>query len=122
MQGNESLHHLDRKLSIFTYRGYGRRNSGDPPLKTEKNIDPFAPLDQNGTKRTTINFTVLSADMVLKKEAPPGKNSKKESMFAVFTADMLKEKGAPRPVLKKRENNVYRFYRGYGRRKRSAPR
>ena len=94
MQGNESLHHLDRKLSIFTYRGYGRRNSGDPPLKTEKNIDPFAPLDQNGTKRTTINFTVLIADMVLKKEAP-GKNGKKESMFAVFTADMVKDKGAP---------------------------
>ena len=33
--------------------------------------------------------------MVLKKEAPPGKNGKKESMFAVFTADMVKEKGAP---------------------------
>ena len=90
MQGNESLHHLDRKLSIFTYRAYGRRNSGDPPLKTEKNIDPFAPLDQNGTKRTTINCTVLIADMVLKKEAPPGKNGKniKCSMFTVFTAQM----------------------------------
>ena len=32
--------------------------------------------------------------MVLKKEAP-GKNGKKESMFAVFTADMVKDKGAP---------------------------
>ena len=95
MQGNESLHHLDRKLSIFTYRGYGRRNSADPPLKLKKRtyIDPFAPLDQTGTKKTTINFTVLIADMVLKKEAPPGKNGKKESIFAVFTADMVKEKG-----------------------------
>ena len=38
-----------------------------------KNIDPFAPLDQNGAKRTTSVFTVLIANMVLKKEAPPGK-------------------------------------------------
>ena len=32
--------------------------------------------------------------MVLKKEAP-GKNGKKESIFAVFTLDMVEEKGAP---------------------------
>ena len=150
MQGNESLHHLDRKLSIFTYRGYGRRNSGDPPLKTGKTkIDPFAPLDQNGTKRTTIIFTVLIADMVLKKEAP-GKNGKKESIFAVFTLDMVEEKGAPPgkhdktitclmftvftadmlekkgvpppgETVKKKMFDFYRFYREYGRRKRGAP-
>ena len=54
----------------------------------------------------------------------PRKNNGKHkcfSMFTVFTADMVEEKGAPPGKIGKTRNIVffYRFYRGYGRRKRS---
>ena len=62
--------------------------------------------------------------MVEKKGRPPGKNGKKNnSIFNVFTADMVEKRG--RPLGKKGKNrkqfDVYRFYRGYGREKRGAP-
>ena len=38
--------------------------------------------------------TVLTADMVLNKGRPPGKNGKKKRMFTVLNADMILKKGA----------------------------
>ena len=46
--------------------------------------------------------------MVLKKEAPPGKNGKTESIFAVFAADMVKEKERP-PVNTLNKKDVFFF-------------
>ena len=63
--------------------------------------------------------------MLEEKGRPPGENGKtiKFSMFTFFTADMEEKKGRPpgKNGKKKQIFDFYRFYRGYGRRKRSAP-